>query len=927
MSGYEEEAGGATSRPASSIQAISKGVVHQLCSAQVVLSLATAVKELVENSVDAGATQVEVKLTEQVILLLVGLLTPHAPLLSQGAQTVEVADNGCGVSEENLAGLTVKHATSKLREFTDLMQVETFGFRGEALSSLCALASVTISTRHTSAKIGTVMTYDHDGKEIERRLEARPCGTTVTLHNMFGPMPVRQREFLRNIKKELSKLVGVVSAYALVPGQGLRLSLSNSVKGKRSVLVQTRGSVRLQDNIVAVFGAKQMSSLRPFSQIQLTQEHLASAGIRVATVPSIKLEGYISSCVHGEGRGAMDRQFFFVNSRPTDNVKLAKLVNQVYHGYNRSQFPFVCLNIVTARSETDVNLTPDKRQILLANQRILHELLKLSLEAMYADSPSVVYSIADQSTKAPVEAGDKEEYAIQKYSDTGVDFTSLKRRFSDLQDKSEEVKANKKQKSMTNYFNSTSDSERNISSGMKTSTEIESPISGVLVVELENETNNVKEVNDNDLNKENKEPTAESFIETPSAEDPSQSLEAKVESTSSPVTDHSNQEMHNSGASSQPSIMFDSLDNLKQDDPELKPLLSNSSGLTPSFEDASRRISVHFDTISTKPSLVSYSDSSGLYISPSKTLMNGSSKIIFESPSQEFNQVFNNKELKPNIPNLSRTESFETATSDENVTEVDVTYVDDDIKHEKRVVDLAFNMDRLTVRTGATLLKSQENKLKFSARIKASDNKSAESELDRQISKSDFARMQIYGQFNLGFLIVGLEEDLFIVDQHASDEKYNFETLQKTTKIKSQRMIVPQKLELTAVNESILIDNLEVFEKNGFQFLVWPEAEVTKRVELTHLPLSKNWTFGPDDIQELIFLLECGAGDQGPCRPSRVRAMFASRACRNAVMIGTSLSRSDMHRLIRHMGEIEQPWNCPHGRPTIRHLVNTSHAR
>ena len=86
--------------------------------------------------------------------------------------------------------------------------------------------------------------------------------------------------------------------------------------------------------------------------------------------------------------------------------------------------------------------------------------------------------------------------------------------------------------------------------------------------------------------------------------------------------------------------------------------------------------------------------------------------------------------------------------------------------------------------------------------------------------------------------------------------KYNFETLQRTTKIKSLKMIVPQKLELTAVNESILMDHVDVFEKNGFQFSIDPEAEVTKKVLLTHLPLSKNWIFGPEDIQELIFCSE-----------------------------------------------------------------------
>ena len=86
---------------------------------------------------------------------------------------MEVTDNGHGVSEDNFAGLTIKHATSKLREFTDLTSVETFGFRGEALSSLCALSTLSISTRHMNAKLGHVLEYDNDGVIVNRSTVAR----------------------------------------------------------------------------------------------------------------------------------------------------------------------------------------------------------------------------------------------------------------------------------------------------------------------------------------------------------------------------------------------------------------------------------------------------------------------------------------------------------------------------------------------------------------------------------------------------------------------------------------------------------------------------------------------------------------------------------------------------------------------------------
>ena len=111
-----------------------------------------------------------------------------------------------GVDEPNFQGLTLKHHTSKLREFQDLVGVETFGFRGEALSSLCALSNLSISTRHSSSALGSIITYDHNGIIVRVDKVARTVGTSVILKDIFSTMPVRQKEFTRNLKKEFSKL-------------------------------------------------------------------------------------------------------------------------------------------------------------------------------------------------------------------------------------------------------------------------------------------------------------------------------------------------------------------------------------------------------------------------------------------------------------------------------------------------------------------------------------------------------------------------------------------------------------------------------------------------------------------------------------------------------------------------------------------------
>ncbi|CAG8801990.1 3411_t:CDS:2, partial [Racocetra fulgida] len=170
------------------------------------------------------------------------------------------------------------------------------------------------------------------------------------------------------------------------------------------------------------------------------------------------------------------------------------------------------------------------------------------------------------------------------------------------------------------------------------------------------------------------------------------------------------------------------------------------------------------------------------------------------------------------------------------------------------------------------------------AGIISSDNEAAERELNRIIKKSDFASMEIVGQFNLGFIITKLYKDegcdLLIIDQHASDEKYNFEQLQLHTKIDSQRLISPRSLELTAAEELVAIDNIDILKANGFDIDIDLEAQTTKKLKLISQPISKDIIFG---VEEMV-------------RCSKVRKMFASRACRKSVMIGDALSCQQMEK-------------------------------
>uniref|UniRef100_A0A3Q4I878 Mismatch repair endonuclease PMS2 n=1 Tax=Neolamprologus brichardi TaxID=32507 RepID=A0A3Q4I878_NEOBR len=807
------------SEPAGAIRAIDKHSVHQICSGQVVLTLATAVKELVENSIDAGATNIDVKLKES------------------GAEQVEVADNGKGVEEANFEGLTLKHHTSKLRDFSDLIHVETFGFRGEALSSLCALSVITC---HESSQVGTKLVFDHKGHLVQKTPHPRQQGTTVSLQQLFSTLPVRHKEFQRNIKKEYAKMIHVLQSYCII-STGVRITCSNqNGQGKRSTVLSTSGSQSMRDNIGAIFGPKQLQSLLPFQQVSPTENVVEEYGLKDADLPKqlFSITGFVSQGDHGVGRSTTDRQFFFINNRPCDPLKVTKLVNEVYHMYNRHQYPFVALNVAVASECVDVNVTPDKRQIFLQEEKLLLAILKTSLIAMYEGG---VNKISLNYTPAPT--------VLKSF----ILFLCF-------------------------FIDATSTSE---------------PCRTVLSNE----------------NKAEREEDTESIILSPKSSLNLAGLKAAFSSHYSSSSGKSSKEKASGSGTTQKTLQSFFKDPVKTSscNSSLKsPLkytrqLDKCSSAGKSVLDGFRyRMMSCEDTDSQK-------DSAG-----------SSCNTAEAKPDIQFS------DLESSPPKVDRTK--EESSTFSNAGEKPPLTVDAPVCLQRRTVHLQFSLAELAKKT-RKLQDQQKQRAgeellyrRFRAKINPGENQSAEEELKKEISKEMFKEMEIIGQFNLGFIITKLKSDLFMIDQHATDEKYNFEMLQQHTVLQGQKLIVPQKLHLTAVSENVLIENIKIFRNNGFEFLIDEDAQVMERVKLVSLPTSKNWTFGPSDIEELIFMLSDSPGVM--CRPSRVRQMFASRACRKSVMIGTALSVNEMKKLVVHMGEIEHPWNCPHGRPTMRHLAN-----
>ncbi|POI35762.1 hypothetical protein CIB84_000485 [Bambusicola thoracicus] len=789
------------SEPAETIKRIDRESVHRICSGQVVLSLGTAVKELVENSLDARATNIDVRLKDY------------------GAELIEVSDNGGGVEEENFEGLTLKHYTSKIQDFSDLIHVETFGFRGEALSSLCALSDVTISTCHKSAKVGTRLVFDHNGEITQKAPYPRQQGTTVSIQQLFHTLPVRHKEFQRNIKKEYAKMVQILQAYCII-SKGVRINCTNQVgQGKKSPVVSTTGGPNLKENIGAVFGKKQV----------------------------------------------------------------VKLVNEVYHLYNRHQYPFIVLNICVDSECVDINVTPDKRQILLQEEKLLLAILKTSLIEMFGrdvNKLNVNQNLLDIAGNVKAPPGDTEKPWVEMshHSETEnsgsegkrvMTLSRLRESFSPRQTES--------------YFQSPKKVKQRHNSIKQLSLD-------TILTTVRTQKAVLSENSESCREMKSKMPVPRKYLR-------------KVDDTDSGFCSASASDAGYNTPEAGSCVISESVNNpVEEEFCSSEEQHQNECLKTVGHSEKSLECDIQVLGTERKLNRVNaWNNQTNLPQEASNSLPRVK---CFKNEADDFKGGIH--------PKVENTRNY-------------MPCVDVLVEVKKKTVPLEFSMKALAERVRKIIQQQRkctetQNYRRFRAKISPGENKVAEDELRKEISKEMFAKMEIIGQFNLGFIIAKLNSDLFIIDQHATDEKYNFEMLQQHTVLQGQKLIVPQNLNLTAVNETVLIENLEIFRKNGFDFVINENAPVTQRVKLISLPTSKNWTFGPQDIDELIFMLSDCPGVM--CRPSRVRQMFASRACRKSVMIGTALNVQEMKKLVTHMGEIEHPWNCPHGRPTMRHIAS-----
>ena len=703
-------------------------------------------------------------------------------------------------------------------------------------------------------------------------------------------------------------------------------------------MLRTLGNGSLKDTVSGVFGIRQLNTLQPL------QADDDGAGIA--------LEGYISKL--GCGRSSGDRQLFSINSRPVDMRSLAKVCNEVWRQFTSHQYPVVIINVTMKRGDCDINVNPDKRQMLLHTESELKELLREALTKAYAP-PALSQGTTSQTPSASSWLVSPDRSSSSGAVSPPLTAPSPAVREADAMQMQPDAAAAARPDSLGEHDRDRDSGGRNegeaaqttaaATGGARAEADESLDASGETAAVTQTAQDGGSTAAPDQPAAASPTASASAFPTQPapsaaltrpvaaadrsaphsvhsltafSADSSSQWVGARQANDRPPAAARSTSRKRSAAAAPAPQSGITAFFQRRKTSPAAAPSrpqtdgdddgddVAEGNGQEQETVESLRRDSggdVAAGTAERRTSAAAASPlasapvgDGGAPSQPRSDPAAAAADVAPAPPSQEPAQA-----AAASLPAA--------AAGDRDVTvRLELAAVLDSAAATRPAKRAADDGQQGGGKRFLHANLAQEIRARRSSASAAADDK-ATHELARSLAKEDFAQMKVLGQFNRGFIIAQLRDDLFIIDQHACDEKYQFEMLQASTKLHTQRMVNSLVLEVNVAGELVVLDNLEIMAANGFEIEVDESAPAGRRLRLKTVPLSKSLTFGPEDVYELIALLTSRPGAM--VRPTRLRGMFASRACRKAVMIGTALDKPQMRRLVTNMGLLEQPWNCP----------------
>ena len=780
--------------------------INKIAAGEVIERPASVVKELVENSIDAGATQITIETK------------------NGGISYIRITDNGKGFLPDDMEIAFERHATSKIREASDLETVTSMGFRGEALASIAAISHVELVSKTIDNDIGKRIEVK-GGNVINMEDAGCPQGTTITVTDLFYNTPVRYK-FLKKDFTEAGYIEDVVTRIALV-NPNIAIKLINSGK----VIIQTSGNGDMKSVIYSIYGKDVAENI-----IDVDYEY-----------EDIKIKGVIGKPV--VARSNRSNQLFFVNKRYIKDKVLTSAAEQGYKGLlTIGKYGFLVLNLEINPQKVDVNVHPAKLEVRFEDENKVFKAVYHSIK----DSLLKEDLIPDK-TKIELEKNQANNW---KMNNSFMQSTQIKNNQSNnTQIKQESPKIDILEE--INKLNSNKENTiKNISEINSINTSENSAND-----ELSNKVNMV-----NDLVKSlQKELSVNTNISpnNPQNEENKESLEDnKVEDLKPEEKENINNESNNDDKTeSRFGALFNMFGGKKKEEKQ----------------ENKEEESTEDDIDDTKNFIAQ--------IYNNKT---GKDSDIKEEVDSQATKVMDISEINNKLKEL---ENLKVEESNQDFEEMYEKTFGKKIKDESKVEEQETKYD----------ISQQE--LKTVENVSIFDKQSKESVPDYKFIGIAFST----------YIIVEMNSELYIIDQHAAHERIMYEKIKANyysdDKKDSQLMLLPDIINLSHKDMQIAKDNMDIFKKAGFELEEFGE----NTIKLTGVP-----TVCIDlDTKELFIETLDEINTVARTAKQEIEEKFiATVACKAAVKANMALTREEVDNLMKQLLVLPNPFTCPHGRPT-----------
>ena len=406
------------------IKQLSKHLINQIAAGEVIERPASVVKELVENSVDAGASKISIEISNE-------------------CRDIRVADNGSGIHPDDIKLTFSKHATSKISTDEDLFAIDTLGFRGEALSSIISIAKLTCTTRTKDFETGTKVKCENS--EVKKVETGCAIGTIMEIKDLFYNIPARLK-FLKNPNTEFSYIQELVQSIAISHPQ-----TAFELKKNGKTVLKTSGNNELKHALKELFSNNVTDNLKEV--------------LKTDQLSGLKISGYVST--PDFTRSSKKDYHIYINSRTVKCPIFMKAIDTAYKNLiSNGKYPFVVLNLELSPSDVDVNVHPTKKEVQYKNTNQIFNFIMTGMHGGLANytEPEPSYNIQQKAAEKTniIELKPQQNTFDIVYNKTDDEMVVEEKTFDMIQDKTPQVVSETEQKQIFKPVEKAPEPEENI---------------------------------------------------------------------------------------------------------------------------------------------------------------------------------------------------------------------------------------------------------------------------------------------------------------------------------------------------------------------------------------------------------------------------------------------------------------------------------